>query len=61
MGSKDGYHHFKIRELETVFYEHVKIPDQEYKIENEIPYTDDETKWREIILKPAIHLEEFSN
>ena len=57
MGSKDGFHHLTIPEKTTVFYEHVKIPIQDYIIDNEMPYTNDKTKWREITIK-NIKLEE---
>jgi hypothetical protein len=56
MGSKDGFHHFQIPELETVFYEHVKIPVQEYRVEHEMPYTIDEEKWQTVILRPNIYM-----
>ena len=57
MGTKDHFHHFMIPEKETVFWEHVKVPIQNFKVAVEMPYTEDKTKWKRIDVNSiSIHI-----
>jgi hypothetical protein len=45
-------------EKETLFYEYVKMPVQNFKVDVEMPYTEDKTNWKRINVNSAlIHMD----